>query len=268
MAKAAILKCSATLRDLDLSDSIAGRPEDEALQVLQCMCSAVTGLELTSMDLSDNALGEKGVRACKEALVSQKGIEALAFKNVGCSPEACEAIAELVQCKASLKKLHLYNNMSDNRGAQAIARLLTECPKLEDFMMVSSRVKEEGGQALVKALEGKSMRSLNLSDNFLGPETGTMLAAPLASMAHLSTLNLSETSLEDEGVMAIAQALEGAAPNLEVLELAANEITGEGCQDLCEALAKKDNLRVLNLKENELGDKGAVCVAHMVKSKR
>ncbi len=59
---------------------------------------------------------------------------------------ACKAINNLLACKATLKKLHLYNNMSDDEGAFAIANLIESTPNMEDFMMVSSRVKQEGGQ--------------------------------------------------------------------------------------------------------------------------
>jgi len=42
-----------------LSDIIASRPEVEALKVLEIVCGALKGRKLKSIDLSDNALGEK-----------------------------------------------------------------------------------------------------------------------------------------------------------------------------------------------------------------
>jgi hypothetical protein len=50
---------SRQLEEADLSDIIAGRPEAEALRVLELVCSALRGRRLKSIDLSDNALGEK-----------------------------------------------------------------------------------------------------------------------------------------------------------------------------------------------------------------
>ena len=45
--------------------------EDEALGALRILCQALTKPKLRMLNLSDNALGEKGVRACAEAITSQ-----------------------------------------------------------------------------------------------------------------------------------------------------------------------------------------------------
>lgn len=65
---------------------------------------------------------------------------------------ACHAIAELIIEPGSLRSLQLYNNMSDNDGAAAIAGLLTRAPLMADFRMASSRVGALGGIALAQAL--------------------------------------------------------------------------------------------------------------------
>lgn len=62
---------AASLTDVDLSDVIAGRPEDEALAALRTMSEALATLKLRRLDLSDNALGEKGLRACSAAFAKQ-----------------------------------------------------------------------------------------------------------------------------------------------------------------------------------------------------
>lgn len=53
----------------DISDIIAGRPEDEALRTLNIVCSSLKKFSLTEVNLSDNALGAKGVEACKDVLL-------------------------------------------------------------------------------------------------------------------------------------------------------------------------------------------------------
>ena len=57
----------------------------------------------------------------------QKGLKQLAFQNVGCSIKACQAVSRLTQHLSSLKGLRLYNNMSDDEGAQAIAQASEVC---------------------------------------------------------------------------------------------------------------------------------------------
>lgn len=54
----------------------------------------------------------------------QPALEQLAFQNVGCSINACTSLAELVQDAQELRSLRLYNNMSDDAGAAAIAQVM------------------------------------------------------------------------------------------------------------------------------------------------
>lgn len=76
VAARALHNVAATLEEADLSDIIAGRPEAEALATLTVMTDALQQAKLRALDLSDNALGEKGIRACAKALTSQVVIAA------------------------------------------------------------------------------------------------------------------------------------------------------------------------------------------------
>jgi Ran GTPase-activating protein (RanGAP) involved in mRNA processing and transport len=60
------------LEVVDLSDIIAGRPEDEALRTLHIICTSLKNFKLTEVNLSDNALGLKGVDACIDVLEGKK----------------------------------------------------------------------------------------------------------------------------------------------------------------------------------------------------
>ena len=69
MAARAFTALGSQLKEVDLSDVLAGRPETEALEALSTLCAALTeanGVALQALDLSDNALGEKGVRAAPD----------------------------------------------------------------------------------------------------------------------------------------------------------------------------------------------------------
>ena len=92
-----------TLTHANLADIIAGRPEDEALASLRTLAGALAGAALHDLDLSDNALGEKGVRAFGAALAAQTGLRSLALLNVGASLHACAAVAELVTHAGELR---------------------------------------------------------------------------------------------------------------------------------------------------------------------
>jgi Ran GTPase-activating protein 1 len=45
--------------------------EEEALHVLRIICAALKASAVKHLNISDNALGEKGVRACQDALTGR-----------------------------------------------------------------------------------------------------------------------------------------------------------------------------------------------------
>jgi large subunit ribosomal protein L31/Ran GTPase-activating protein 1 len=269
VAARALRAAADRLTHADLSDVIAGRPEDEALEALRHLADALGECAgLRHLDLSDNALGEKGVRACAGALAGGAGeaLEFLALRNVGCSVHACAAVEELV-VGGQLKGLHLYNNMSGDEGAAHIARVLARATKMEDFRMVSSRVGAKGGAALARALaQGSELRRLDVSDNPLTSACAPDLAACVARSPKLASLNLNDTSLGDAGVEAVCDALgrkdAASAAALEELELALNEVTARGARALARVLGsgKFVGLKRINLRENELEDEGALAL--------
>lgn len=59
------------LKTLDISDIIAGRPEDEALAALRILNEALKKYEATYLDVSDNAFGAKGLEAIRDLLSKQ-----------------------------------------------------------------------------------------------------------------------------------------------------------------------------------------------------
>jgi Ran GTPase-activating protein 1 len=81
------------LKSAILSDIIAGRPEAEGLRVYEVLGSALKDKSLTEIDLSDNAVGPKGIAACRELLSGQ---EKLYFCNCGISAEAAKSLSDLL----------------------------------------------------------------------------------------------------------------------------------------------------------------------------
>eukprot|EP00892_Ulva_mutabilis_P012690 jgi/Ulvmu1/9794/UM056_0034.1 len=261
----AIRNVASSLERADISDIIAGRPEKEVLQVLQMVSSALAECSsLLHVNISDNALGEKGIRACGDVLSRTACLEGLYLQNIGCSVNACKAVAELVKCD-SLKLLHLFNNMSDNAGAEHIASLLARNSQMQDFKMVSSRVGSKGGAALCSALAGgTSLTSFDISDNPMDADIAPHIASLASKHCGLQRLILSDLGLGDEGVEVVCQALAGAnvCPSLEKIELALNEITRESTPSVAAMLvARKSSLRHVGLAENELECAGAIHVA-------
>jgi Ran GTPase-activating protein (RanGAP) involved in mRNA processing and transport len=163
----------------DISDIIAGRPEDEALRTLSIICSSLKKFKLIEVNLSDNALGAKGVDACKDILLgndlevsygnrwSVLGTNSLLLTslrqrllvcNNGLSAEAGELLAKILLREGeyategakvpSLKLFHFYNNMGGDGAAKAVARIVDACPQLEDFRFSATRSTPVGCESI------------------------------------------------------------------------------------------------------------------------
>ncbi|PKA52884.1 RAN GTPase-activating protein 1 [Apostasia shenzhenica] len=249
------------LVEVDISDFIAGRPEDEALEVMGIFSSALEGCVLKYLNLSDNALGEKGVRAFEALLKSQNSLEELYLMNNGISEEAAKALCEIIPSTEKLRVLHFHNNMTGDEGAVAISEVLKRCPLLEDFRCSSTRVDSQGGIALAKALGTCThVKKLDLRDNIFGVEAGIALSETLMKLEGITELYLSYLNLEDKGAVAIFDALKQSVPLLEVLEISGNEITAKVAPQLAACITIKNSLKKLILSENELKDGGAVLI--------
>nr|XP_043637143.1 RAN GTPase-activating protein 2-like [Erigeron canadensis] len=259
-----LLSISEQLTEVDLSDFMARRPETEALEVITIFSEALQESDLRYLNISNNALGEKGVRAFGQLLRSQCNLEELYLMNDGISEQAAKAVCDLIPSTKKLKVLHFHNDMTGDEGAISIARLVIKSPVLEDFRCSSTRVGPQGGFVLSEALgNSTNLKKLDLRDNMFGVIAGIALSESLLVFSNLTEVYLSYLSLEDEGTIAIVNALKNSASALEVLEMAGNDITSEAAPALAACLtAKNATLTKLVLSENELKDIGAIVIAN------
>ncbi|KAJ7980085.1 RAN GTPase activating protein 2 [Quillaja saponaria] len=265
VAEPILISIKNQLKEVDLSDFIAGRPEAEALEVMNMFSAALEGSVLKSLNLSNNALGEKGVRAFAALLKSQTCLEELYLMNNGISEEAARAVCELIPSTEKLRVLQFHNNMTGDEGALAITEVVKQSPVLEDFRCSSTRIGSEGGVALSNALDTCTlMKKLDLRDNMFGVEGGVSLSKALPKLAELREVYLSYLNLEDDGAIAIANVLKDSTPHLEVLEMSGNDITAEAAPAIAACIAAKKLLTKLNLSENELKDEGAIHISKAV----
>jgi len=276
----------------ELADMISGIPEKEALKSLELVCNALSNVKtLRKVNLSDNALGAKGIHACSSILKKNRNtLTELYLENNGLSAEACRDIADIFlqgnsNSSLNLKVLHFYNNMSGDGGGEHVARLVKQCPNLEDFRLASTRCLEKGGTALGKALGFcTKLKDLDLSDNAFNLEGAKAVASSIQNMSKLRVLNLADLSLTCEGTIEVCRAIRGqdaieelylsfneagedgaleiaktieTLPKLRVLNLECNEFGDDGISTLCSSLSRCENLESLNLKSNEIGNVGA-----------
>eukprot|EP00565_Helicotheca_tamesis_P008513 CAMPEP_0185725720 /NCGR_PEP_ID=MMETSP1171-20130828/1910_1 /TAXON_ID=374046 /ORGANISM="Helicotheca tamensis, Strain CCMP826" /LENGTH=505 /DNA_ID=CAMNT_0028393913 /DNA_START=44 /DNA_END=1561 /DNA_ORIENTATION=+ len=261
----------------DLSDIIASRMEDEGLQVLQTICDAFAHSSLIEVDLSDNAMGSKGIKACRAVLSGQAGsLERLSLCNNGLSGTSMQEVADIltdggeddeIVCER-LKKIHFFNNMSGDVGCVAFARILSRCTgRLTDVRFSGTRAGSEGSALIASILEGmgdekvKNIERLDLADNSFGPEGANNLGTALGRCSNLKYLNLRDCLLEDDGTGIVCRAIWSSDSPIEHLDISGNEITRHGAKSVAELIEENETLKVLLLEENELTSLGVKTIA-------
>ncbi|EOA32234.1 hypothetical protein CARUB_v10015492mg [Capsella rubella] len=89
-------------------------------------------------------------------------------------------------------------------------------------------------------------------------KVGVSMSRVFSSFNFLTVINLSYTNLENEGAIALVNALKSSVPSLQVIEMAGNNITDEAAPAIAACLAAKRHLKKCNLSQNDLEDEGCV----------
>ncbi|KAH9261861.1 hypothetical protein BASA81_000517 [Batrachochytrium salamandrivorans] len=243
----------------NLSDIIAGRPTDEALEVLRVMCTSLNPATLKSIDLSDNALGERAIRVLSGFWQSIAGtVESISLRNDGLSELSISLLVDLLKPSAGhLQALHFESNMSGDGGAKFLDPLFTQLAKFPtlpfDFSMVSCRVRSQGSASLNLSLGQISHRlnSLDLSDCAMGEIGSQALVKLLADAPNLTKLLLKDTGIIKSQLPHVIECLRN-MPKLQVLDLGVLEMSTSDMDLLFSVLnANADSqLESLNLAEN------------------
>ncbi len=259
-----------------LADMIAGRPTDVGLNVLQTICDAFADAELVDVDLSDNAIGQQGIWACKTVL-SKPSLTKLALGNNGLSEDTMKEVADTLirsGCVANLTKVHFYDNMSGEEGCKEFARILAESPKLTDLRFSGCRPGQAGSDIVASALdtalkEGRNanLEKLDLCDNFFDNETSQAALASVIERGALSYLNLGSCELRNDGVIKICLALVNHDSSLNYLDLSGNEVDIHGAEHIAGYIRDSGGqLKSLFLGDNELGNDGVIKICRALAS--
>ena len=214
------------------------------------------------MDLSDNALGCKGLSECSSVLNDQVGtLRRLKFCNNGLSESSMEEIADILTggkkkpvkedvsklsqscAAANLTQLHFHSNSSGPGGCSPFARIIDSCTAdLTDLRFSAVRAGKEGSLIVASALKRMgdrilNLRHLDLTDSSFETTTSVAILADAIGLApNLVRLNLSECSLDDEGLKEIVTSLRKTEAPLQYFNVSGNEITAEGAKALAEVL--------------------------------
>jgi len=113
-------------------------------------------------------------------------------------------------------------------------------------------------QAIIK----KHYKELNLQSNEITWQGASILADGLINNIHLEILYLYDNHISDLGVQYIAQSLSTKNFTLKILDLGSNNITDDGAEYLAEMFKTNQTLVHLDLRNNQIGDRGLQALAN------
>eukprot|EP00794_Sanderia_malayensis_P007169 gene7169-7975_t len=251
------------------SDIFTGRVRSEIPPSLISLGDALieSGAKLKELDLSDNAFGPDGVKAIKKLLMSPVcySLEVLKLNNNGLGIGGGKILSQaLLECHKlsiaagrplALKVFISGRNRLENEGAIALSAVFKTLGSLEMIQMPQNGIHHPGITALADSFSfNKNLKVVNLNDNTCGTKGAAAIARVLPDMHSLVTLNLGDALIRNNGALAVATALKRGATNVEELVLSGSEIRLDGAMAIVEAISHRDNIKVLNLDGNQLGD--------------
>uniref|UniRef100_A0ABK0M2Q0 NACHT, LRR and PYD domains-containing protein 3 n=1 Tax=Rattus norvegicus TaxID=10116 RepID=A0ABK0M2Q0_RAT len=202
--------------------------------------SLSTNQSLTELDLSDNTLGDPGMRVLCEALQHPGcNIQRLWLGRCGLTHQCCFNISSVLSSSQKLVELDLSDNALGDFGV----RLL--CVGLKHLLC--------------------NLQKLWLVNSGLTSLCCSALTSVLKTNQNLTHLYLRSNALGDMGLKLLCEGLLHPDCKLQMLELDNCSLTSHSCWDLSTILTHNQSLRKLNLSNNDLGDLCVVTLCEVLK---
>lgn len=249
---------------LKLDDMIAGVETDPALRMLQGICGMFGHCVLKSVDLSDNALGNRGLEACDSVLGQQNQLEKVKFEDNGLAAESMQVLEQQLAGSEHLTTLVFENNMVGPEGAVHFGQIVRSCPSLSVIKYAQVRAGLEGTRAVLQGIVDNTqlnLVSLNLNGGKLFSQDADdaidLLGQALVQNATLTHLDIGDCELMDDGMNRVTPFLLEAGLSLESLNLSENELSPDCCNGIAEILgAQRPTLRSFHAYTNEFTSAG------------
>ncbi|XP_008578190.1 PREDICTED: NACHT, LRR and PYD domains-containing protein 3 isoform X3 [Galeopterus variegatus] len=260
-----------------------------------------TTRSLTELDLSDNTLGDPGMRVLCETLQHPGcNIQRLWLGRCGLSHQCCFDISLVLSSNQKLVELDLSDNTLGDFGIQLLcvglkhlfcnlkklwlvsccltsaccqdlASVLSTNRSLTRLYMGENALGDSGVRILFRILCEKAkhpqcnLQKLGLVNSGLTSVGCSALSLVLSTNQNLTHLYLRGNALGDAGVKLLCKGLLHSNCKLQMLELDNCSLSSHCCWDLSTLLTSNQSLRKLSLGNNDLGDLGVMMLCEVLK---
>lgn len=258
-----LLKYKDTLEDINLSDIFTGRLNTEVPKFLDHVLPVLVQFpKLTTVNLSDNALGLETNDQIEAYLSNAFALEHLYLSNNGMGPFAGERIGMALYKLSKLKQQKKYpslktficgRNRLENGSMKYLTLGLINHKDLQEVRLYQNGIRPLGIYTLINGLAANTqLKVLDLQDNTLTYLGSSAIAKNLSNWAHLTELNLNDCLLKSKGFGEIVAKLSG---NVKVLKIQYNELNKEVLTELYEKCSDKTvEFEQLEINGNQLDE--------------
>ncbi|CAD8057804.1 unnamed protein product [Paramecium primaurelia] len=242
------------LQKINANDIFVGKGKDEIPQSLQILGNSLIGLNILSLDLSNNAVNPFGAEALKPFLKQAHQLQKLFLNNCGLGIRGVAQVSEgLQEGEHNLQILAIARNRAECDGAIEISKAFPTCKKLKELHIYQNGIKQKGMMELLQSLNNNcsELTTIDIRDNFVHEATTQVLSDLIINCAHLTAINISDCNIQGKQNKQILEALTKLV-KIERLGYNYAELNDVQGNELYEIIAKQvDNITKLELKGNE-----------------
>ena len=199
---------------------------------MESLAHAFSNSPLVELELSDNALGERGLTRLTP-LLNGHSLQRIYLSNCGLSLASMETLRDAVlgnegKMAKTLEEIVLDRNMIGVQGAAVVREFLKECTNLQLISYRGCRPDREGTKYICQALDeltaagDSKLRHIDMDDTTIGSDddSGVVpLSKALSRSRWLTYLKIPDGGLQAEGMQMVADALQESDAKLTYLHL-------------------------------------------------
>ena len=255
-----VLKSLSSVSKLEYLDIQGNQITAEAGELLSSVIQKNT--VINTLLLGNNNIG-KGMMQIAKALQQITSLKVLDLGKSNIHKETCNELALAIDSNRHLENLSLQDNALCSSVTTVLQRL-SKLSSLETLDLQGNQLNENTAELLASVISNNNvLKSLNLCNNSIG-KGALQIAKALRHITSLRLLNLGDNMLIKEVCNELAYAIK-CNINIESLYLHDNKLQSFALVIL-QSLSTITTLRVLNMNNNQIGEKGGDALASVIKS--